>query len=58
MLKQALPEGTLAPGGSISGFLYFQGITERERQVTLQARLVDAETGEKFGELGIPFEVR
>lgn len=58
MLKQALPEGTLAPGGSISGFLYFQGITEREREVVLQARLVDAETGEKFGELGIPFEVR
>jgi hypothetical protein len=57
MLKQALPEGTLAPGGSISGFLYFQGIAEREHQVTLQARLVDAETGEKFGELDIPFEV-
>ncbi|MDC0712597.1 hypothetical protein POL68_29305 [Stigmatella sp. ncwal1] len=58
MLKQALPEGTLAPGGSISGFLYFQGLAERESQVTLQTRLVDAQTGETFGELDIPFVVR
>jgi hypothetical protein len=28
-----------------------------ERQVTLQARLVDARTGEQFGTLTIPFEV-
>ncbi|ADO68558.1 hypothetical protein [Stigmatella aurantiaca] len=58
MLKKALPEGTLAPGGSVSGFLYFQGIADRESQVTLQTRLVDAHTGETFGELGIPFVVR
>jgi hypothetical protein len=58
MQKQALPEGTLETGGTVSGFLYFQGVGDRERQVTLQARLVDAATGEPFGELSIPFQVR
>ncbi len=58
MMELALPEGTLDDGGIVSGFLYFQGIAERERQITLQARLVDAETGEPFGTLSIPFRVR
>jgi hypothetical protein len=58
MLRQALPEGTLTDGGTISGFLYFQGVGDRERQVTLQARLVDAKTGEPFGQVVIPFQVR
>jgi hypothetical protein len=58
MLELALPEGTLDNGGIVSGFLYFQGIADREQQVSLQARLVDATTGEPFGELLIPFQVR
>jgi hypothetical protein len=58
MLRQALPEGTLEDGGTITGFLYFQDVSEREGRVTLQARLVDARTGEQFGTLAIPFEVR
>jgi hypothetical protein len=58
MLEQALPEGTLENGGTISGFLYFQGVGAREHQVTLQARLVDATTGEPFGQVSIPFQVR
>ncbi len=57
MLEQALPEGTLEDGGTVAGFLYFQGIAEREKQVTLQAQLVDARTGEHFGRLSIPFQV-
>ncbi len=57
MLDRALPEGTLENGGTISGFLYFQGVGERERQVVLQARLVDATTDEPFGQLTIPFQV-
>ncbi|MBN1210693.1 MAG: hypothetical protein JXB05_37945 [Myxococcaceae bacterium] len=57
MLELALPEGTLGNGGTVRGFLYFQGVADRERQVSLQARLVDANTGEPFGELSIPFEV-
>jgi hypothetical protein len=58
MLEQALPEGTLEDGGIVSGFLYFQGVAERERQVTLLARVVDAHSGEPLGELSIPFQVR
>jgi hypothetical protein len=58
MLRRALPEGTLEDGGAITGFLYFQDVSEREGNVTLQARLVDARTGEQFGTLSIPFGVR
>ncbi|MFP2962729.1 hypothetical protein ACLEPN_34415 [Myxococcus sp. 1LA] len=58
MLQRALPEGTLEPGGSMTGFLYFQGVGAREGQVVLQARLVDAERGEPLGTLDIPFQVR
>jgi hypothetical protein len=58
MLRQALPEGTLENGGTIAGFLYFQDVSEREGRVLLQARLVDANTGEQFGTLTIPFDVR
>ena len=58
MTRAALPKGTLAPGGTLSGFLYFQNVVQREGQVTLQAKLVDATTGESFGTLSIPFDVR
>jgi hypothetical protein len=58
MLKRALPEGRLENGGTVAGFLYFQGVADRERQVILQARLVDANTGEGLGALTIPFQVR
>lgn len=57
MLNRALPEGTLEDGGAVAGFLYFQGVADREERVTLQARLVDARTGETFGSLSIPFAV-
>ena len=58
MLQRALPEGTLADGGRVEGFLYFQGVAERESRIVLQARLVDANTGEPLGTLDIPFQVR
>jgi hypothetical protein len=58
MLGKALPQGTLEDGGTMTGFLYFQGVAERESAVTLQARLVDARSGETFGTLNIPFQVR
>jgi hypothetical protein len=57
MVQRALPAGTLENGGSVSGFLYFQGVSARERQVTLQASLVDASTGQPFAQLAIPFQV-
>ncbi|RKG91768.1 hypothetical protein D7V97_41600 [Corallococcus sp. CA053C] len=57
MINNALPEGTLEPGGTLEGFVYFQGVAHREDKVTLQVRLVDAGTGEPFGMLDIPFQV-
>ena len=57
MVRQALPQGTLEPGGTLSGFLYFHDVSSREGSVTLEARLVDARTGEQFGTLAIPFSV-
>ncbi|MFP2933576.1 hypothetical protein ACLESO_52235 [Pyxidicoccus sp. 3LG] len=58
MLQKALPEGTLQAGGHVQGFLYFPNVSRRERQVVLQARLFDADTGEALGTLDIPFQVR
>jgi len=39
MLERALPEGVLANGGSVSGFLYFQKVDVRESRATFQAGL-------------------
>lgn len=57
MLKQSLREGPLAHEGTRTGFLYFEELGGHERQVELRATLVDANTGEAFGTLSIPFEV-
>jgi hypothetical protein len=55
--RLAVKEGLLEDGASLSGFLYFQNVGAQEREVTLQARLVDANTGETFTTLRIPFRV-
>jgi hypothetical protein len=57
MLTRALPEGVLEPGGTLDGFLYFQGVIRRENAVSLQVQLVDAKTNENIGTLDIPFQV-
>lgn len=43
MIRDALPEGVLQPGGQVSGFLYFDKLTEREPRATLTARFAAAE---------------
>lgn len=55
--RLSVKEGLLEDGACLSGFLYFQNVGANERQVTLQARMVDANTGETFTTLRIPFEV-
>jgi len=57
MLRLAFREGTLESSRTREGFLYFERAMPADRQVTLQARLLDAHTGEEFGTLSIPFEV-
>ncbi|MEW5741579.1 MAG: hypothetical protein AB1938_21860 [Myxococcota bacterium] len=56
MIEHALPEGVLQPGGRISGFLYFQHVG-REAAVTLEVKVVDAESGKQLAVLQLPFAV-
>lgn len=56
MLEYALPEGVLQPGGTVSGFLYFQRV-DREASVTLEVNLLDAETSQPLGVARLPFLV-
>lgn len=57
MLNKALPEGVIQPGGSISGFLYFEKVDPNEPMVKFRADLVNARTNQAFGQVSIPFEV-
>lgn len=65
MLSLALPEGMIEPGGSITGFLYFERVSRNDPSVTFREELVavgDAEgptgaAGAAFGEVSIPFTV-
>ncbi len=58
MLSNALPAGVLNNGGRIFGFLYFQGIADRESRVSFEEQLVDASSGQPFGRVSLPFEVQ
>lgn len=53
MIHKALPEGVLEPGGRITGFLYFEQVTDVSH-VVFVARLVEV-GGQPFGEIQIPF---
>ncbi|HYS83158.1 MAG TPA: hypothetical protein VEM76_20820 [Anaeromyxobacteraceae bacterium] len=57
LLRQGLPEGVLQPGGHLSGFLYFKD-QPKGTALTFYASLVDAEKGESFGTVAIPFTVK
>jgi hypothetical protein len=58
MRRQALPEGVLADGGEISGFLYFENATRREKRVTFHADIDQPPQGDELTQLEIPFVVR
>jgi hypothetical protein len=55
--RLALPEGVLASGGEIAGFLYFENATGRESKLALRADLRDEEGRETVASLSIPFRV-
>lgn len=57
MVQKALPEGVLDPGGRVEGFLYFEPVNPELAQVFFTADLVNAETGETFGDVRISFTV-
>ncbi|MBT8079876.1 MAG: hypothetical protein KJO31_14960 [Gammaproteobacteria bacterium] len=59
MLRQVLPEGVLDPGGTLDGFLYFEYVGNEPGGTAMHFRvdLVDADTGQMFATLHIPFVV-
>jgi hypothetical protein len=50
-----LPEGVLADGGEMSGFLFFENVTRREHRVELQADFTDDQGGGTS--ISIPFRI-
>ncbi len=57
MINKALPEGALQDNGKLGGFIYFQGVGDRDSRVKFEMNLVDATTGQSFGTASIPFAV-
>jgi|GEM_PF-438017 len=57
MLKKGLPEGVIAPGGYVQGFLYFSRVNPKLTTVTFVANLQSAHNGRRFGKIQIPFQV-
>jgi hypothetical protein len=58
MLGRALPEGVLASGGSVTGFLYFEHVPNTAGSVRFVADLVNAATNNTFGTIVIPVPIR
>jgi hypothetical protein len=58
MRRMALPEGVLADGGEISGFLYFENATRKEKHVTFHADLDAPPQGDQVTQIEIPFVVK
>ncbi len=42
MLRKAIPEGVIAPGGHVAGFLYFAKVAPDTPEANFTAKLVDA----------------
>ena len=57
MLEQALPEGVLQPGQSVSGFVYYQRAPREAREVTLTWPVVDT-AGAELGVATVPLTLR
>lgn len=59
MMKAALPEGVLAPGGRISGFLYLQPPPATAESVVFEFSLAEVPgSTSSFGRINIPFRIR
>lgn len=57
MQRMALPEGVLADGGQVSGFLYFEQATGREDRLLFRAGLDDGNDGQPVASIEIPFRI-
>jgi hypothetical protein len=57
MLERALPEGSLEPGGSLEGYLYFEKVEPDVSRVRFRMDLLNAGQGKELGTVEIPFLV-
>lgn len=58
MLRKGIPEGVIAPGGYVEGFLFFTKVNPDLKNVEFIAKLQNADTGKQFGTVKIAFEVK
>lgn len=58
IMRMALPEGVLAEGGVISGYLFFENPVSREGDVSFEAQFHDANAGKTVAVIEIPFAVQ
>jgi hypothetical protein len=58
VIDQALPEGVLAPGGRVNGYLYFQKATDRSRNLGLTWEAHDPRSNSVIGLAAVGLEVR
>lgn len=54
MIQKGLAEGTIAEGGSTTGFLYLRKPPQKSQAISFGAILVDAQTGDRFGRVDVP----
>jgi len=60
MLKRALPEGVLPPGGSAQGFVFFPRVSEETQEgarLVFEVELVNPDTGAKLTTAAVPLIV-
>jgi hypothetical protein len=57
MLRKGIPEGVIAPGGYVQGFLFFSKVHPNLTRVAFVAKLRGAHTGQRFATIRIPFQV-
>lgn len=55
MLRRALPEGVLEPGGRVSGFLYFERLSGDVERLTLRVQLGEVQEQRPVTTFSIPF---
>ncbi len=57
MIDEALPDGALSNGKSVSGFLYFKRVSG-SKVYRFRMDLVEIKTGARFGEISIPLTIK
>jgi hypothetical protein len=58
MLERAMPEGSVEPGGMVTGFLYFPTIDDGIEHITFEAELTQGADGATVAALSVPFDLQ